>query len=104
MWLINMNCFGKYNYQREECLVCPHKIECMLEKYKEANETEWFDSAERPNCYGSYKGKDCNHCPFSKECSRMSVDFKREFLRKGKKQRISGKYKERGSWKERDYY
>lgn len=94
-----MNCFGKYDYNREECLKCERRIECMIKKFESRETDEWFDSSDRPSCFGSYKGKDCQECPYKKECTRTSVEIKRDLERKGRKIRIQGKYKERGSWK-----
>lgn len=101
-----MNCFGKYDYKKEKCQTCSQRTECMIAKYKDDNFDcdLWSDFSDRPNCYGSYKGKDCQECPYLKECTKTTVDLKRDLFRSGKKIRIQGKYKERGSWKRRAGY
>jgi hypothetical protein len=96
-------CLGKYDYSREECYICPLRVECMLKKFQNSDEVNiWSDNQEKPNCYGSYRGRaDCRSCPYRKECSRVSTDIIRG---KTQKQRYVSKYKGRGKQIERDIY
>jgi uncharacterized membrane protein len=75
----------------------------MIQKFnnKEPSDDEWEDG-EKPNCFGSYKGKvDCSSCGFREQCSGTNKVILRG---KTQKRRYGGKYKGRGKEIERDVF
>lgn len=92
---------GQHDYAREDCYSCSQRVECMLKKFQDKKPCDDWGDGDKPNCFGSYKGKaDCGSCGYRKECSGISKD-----LLKGKIQkRHGGKYKSRGKEIERDIY
>lgn len=102
MAIIEKECFGKHDYAREVCFDCPHKIDCMTKKFQDRKSDEVWGDSDKPNCYGSYKGRtDCSSCPFKEECSEINKDILR---RKTQKIRYVSKYKGRGKEIKRDFY
>jgi len=102
-------CLGEYNYKKEGCLDCPQRIKCMMRKFNKLktlnSKFEWSEQDEEPSCFGSHKvTKECLECPFGSDCIKQTKEIKSKTLRKGKKIRLTGKYKERGRYKPKDVY